>query len=116
MVTKMLKTGGAITLGLLLMGTASRALAEDAAGKYEKQAAAVQASIDETAALKAANMSFWRSPKVHAPLNVLAKDKEYSDTIAALEEQKDQWLVLAKLHKAQALEGQAGLGGETAVN
>jgi len=116
MVTKILKTGGAITLGLLLMGTASRAWADDAAAKYEKQAAAVQASIDETAALKAANMSFWRSPKVHAPLNVLAKDKEYGDTIAALEEKKEQWLVLAKLHKAQSLEGEAGLGGETAVN
>jgi hypothetical protein len=118
MVTKMLKTGGAITLGLLLLGAAPKALAagSDSVAKYEAQAAAVQASIDETAALKAANMSFWRSPKVHVPLNILAKDREYSDTIAALEEKKEQWLMLAKLHKAQALEGEASLGGETAVN
>jgi hypothetical protein len=118
MVTKILKTGGAITLGLLLLGAAPKALAAgtDSAAKYEQQAAAVQASIDETAALKAANIAFWRSPKVHAPMNVLAKDKEYADTIAALEEKKEQWMVLARLHKAQALEGEAGLGGETAVN
>jgi|GEM_PF-3337194 hypothetical protein len=121
----LIKIGGTALLGLLLLSPATKALADDGAGRQktlasdcQKRADALQASINEQLQLKAANLKPWANAKVHTPLNVAALDKQYEETIATLTTKHDQWVELAQLHKAEALEEEtvASAGASTAQN
>jgi hypothetical protein len=111
----MAKIGGAITLGLFLVGVGSLAGAaangaEDhlaVAAQCEKKAADVQASINEVLKLKAENLGHWQLRKSSPPnRDIAAADKKYDETLASLAVQKDQWVELAQYHKLRALEVQ----------
>jgi hypothetical protein len=115
MKSQIAKIGGAVTLGLFLMGMGSKAGAAPStpadhlavAAQCEKKATDVQASIDQVLKAKADNMSQWKLRKASPPSRkITLADEKYNETLASLTAEKDQWMQLAQYHKLRALEGQ----------
>ena len=93
MKSQIAKIGGAVTLGLFLMGMGSKAGAAPStpadhlavAAQCEKKATDVQASIDQVLKAKADNMSQWKLRKASPPSRkITLADEKYNETLASL--------------------------------